>query len=345
MDNKIIKTTIVDPDDITLDASLRPLLLKDFVGQKNLCDKLSIFLESAKKRNSSLDHLLFSGPPGLGKTTLATIISNELSVAIKSTSAPIIERPGDLASLLTTLEENDVFFIDEIHRLRTVVEEVLYSAMEDFFVDVKIGEGVSAKSFRVPLPRFTLIGATTRTGLLSAPLYDRFGIVERLNFYTNEDLATIAKRSADLLLLNIDAKAAYEVAIRSRGTPRIVNRLIRRLRDYAVVANIDIIDANFAIDSLTSLGVDENGFDALDKEYLNIIVEHYGGGPVGVETLAVSLSEQAETIEDVVEPFLIQCGYIKRTTKGRVATKKVYKYLNKNMPIDKRNEKSLFDLD
>ena len=345
MDNKIIKTTIVDPDDITLDASLRPLLLKDFVGQKNLCDKLSIFLESAKKRNSSLDHLLFSGPPGLGKTTLATIISNELSVAIKSTSAPIIERPGDLASLLTTLEENDVFFIDEIHRLRTVVEEVLYSAMEDFFVDVKIGEGVSAKSFRVPLPRFTLIGATTRTGLLSAPLYDRFGIVERLNFYTNEDLATIAKRSADLLLLNMDAKAAYEVAIRSRGTPRIVNRLIRRLRDYAVVANIDIIDANFAIDSLTSLGVDENGFDALDKEYLNIIVEHYGGGPVGVETLAVSLSEQAETIEDVVEPFLIQCGYIKRTTKGRVATKKVYKYLNKNMPIDKRNEKSLFDLD
>ena len=345
MDNKIIKTTIVDPDDISLDASLRPLLLKDFVGQKNLCDKLSIFLESAKKRNSSLDHLLFSGPPGLGKTTLATIISNELSVAIKSTSAPIIERPGDLASLLTTLEENDVFFIDEIHRLRTVVEEVLYSAMEDFFVDVKIGEGVSAKSFRVPLPRFTLIGATTRTGLLSAPLYDRFGIVERLNFYTNEDLATIAKRSADLLLLNMDAKAAYEVAIRSRGTPRIVNRLIRRLRDYAVVANIDIIDANFAIDSLTSLGVDENGFDELDKEYLNIIVEHYGGGPVGVETLAVSLSEQAETIEDVVEPFLIQCGYIKRTTKGRVATKKVYKYLNKNIPIDKTNEKSLFDLD
>ncbi len=270
-----------------------------------------------------------------------TIISNEMSSNIKATSAPIIERAGDLASILTTLNEKDILFIDEIHRLRTVVEEVLYSAMEDFFVDVKVGEGVSAKSFRVPLPKFTLIGATTRSGLLSTSLYERFGIVERLNFYTFDDLSKVAKRTCDVLNIKIDDGACFAISKRSRGTPRIVNRLVRRVYDFAVVDDIDIINESFAQNALRRLGVDENGFEALDKLYLSILIKNYNGGPVGLETLAVSISEQSETIEDVIEPYLIQKGFIKRTTKGRVATKNAYDYFNM-----KRNEYfsgSLFD--
>ena len=341
------KDSIITPehsqyDDGNAEFSLRPSRLNEFIGQSHIKDKLSIFVESAIKRSDALDHILFSGPPGLGKTTLAQIIANELGSNIKATSAPIIERPGDLASLLTTLNEKDVLFIDEIHRLRTVVEEILYSAMEDFFVDVKVGEGVSAKSFRVPLPKFTLIGATTRSGLLSTPLYERFGIVERLEFYNESDLAYIAKRTGEILNISINNDAASSIAKRSRGTPRIVNRLVRRVFDFATVENVTEINGSFADSSLTKLGVDENGFEALDKQYLTVIIKHYGGGPVGVDTLSVSLSEEVETIEDVIEPYLIQKGFIKRTNKGRVATRKAYNYMN----ITKKDdffEASLFD--
>lgn len=340
------RRSIINPNDIEEDSSsnemsLRPLLFKDFIGQENVKEKLSVFIESAKKRDVALDHILFSGPPGLGKTTLSQIISNELSSNIKATSAPIIERPGDLASILTTLNEKDILFIDEIHRLRTVVEEVLYSAMEDFFVDVKVGEGVSAKSFRVPLPKFTLIGATTRSGLLSTPLYERFGIVERLDFYNDADLSLIAKRTGNVLNIDINSDACISIAKRSRGTPRIVNRLVRRVYDFAVVGDISVIDGKFADKALSRLGVDENGFEALDKLYLDVIIKHYNGGPVGVETLSVSLSEQSETIEDVIEPYLIQKGFIKRTSKGRVATRKAYEY--SNIVVDDYFGTSLFD--
>ena len=291
-----------------------------------------------------MDHILFYGPPGLGKTTLAQIIANELGCNIKSTSAPVIERPGDLASILTTLGEKDILFIDEIHRLKTVVEEVLYSAMEDFFVDIKVGEGTSAKSFRVKLPHFTLIGATTRSGLLSTPLYDRFGIVERLEFYNESDLANIVKRSSNFLNIEITDSAAHSIASRARGTPRIANRLLRRIFDFAIVSNVIKMDENFACDSMEKLGVDKNGFEALDRQYLNAIVKHYNGGPVGIDTISVSLSEQIETIEDIIEPYLIQCGFIKRTPKGRVATKKAFSYLNVSKIYDDNyKENSLFD--
>lgn len=315
-------------------VSIRPKSFEDFIGQNNIKSKLKVYIDSAKKRNVSLDHILFYGPPGLGKTTLAQIIANELGSAIKSVSAPVIERQGDLASILTTLGEKDILFIDEIHRLRTVVEEVLYSAMEDFFVDIKVGEGASAKSFRVKLPHFTLIGATTRSGHLSTPLYDRFGIVERLEFYTEDDLANIVKRSSAFLNIKITDSASYSVASRSRGTPRIANRLLRRVFDFATVSNVIKIDEDFACDSMEKLGVDKNGFESLDKQYLNAIIKHYNGGPVGIETISISLSEQKETIEDIIEPYLIQCGFIKRTQKGRVATNKAFSYLNVSKKYD-----------
>ena len=323
---------------------IRPKGFYDFIGQDNIKSKLNVYIESAKKIDVSLDHILFYGPPGLGKTTLAQIIANELGCNIKSTSAPVIERPGDLASILTTLGEKDILFIDEIHRLKTVVEEVLYSAMEDFFVDIKVGEGTSAKSFRVKLPHFTLIGATTRSGLLSTPLYDRFGIVERLEFYNESDLANIVKRSSNFLNIEITDSAAHSIASRARGTPRIANRLLRRIFDFAIVSNVIKMDENFACDSMEKLGVDKNGFEALDRQYLNAIVKHYNGGPVGIDTISVSLSEQIETIEDIIEPYLIQCGFIKRTPKGRVATKKAFSYLNVSKIYDDNyKENSLFD--
>lgn len=325
-------------------TSIRPKGFCDFIGQDNIKSKLNVYIESAKKIDVSLDHILFYGPPGLGKTTLAQIIANELGCNIKSTSAPVIERPGDLASILTTLGEKDILFIDEIHRLKTVVEEVLYSAMEDFFVDIKVGEGTSAKSFRVKLPHFTLIGATTRSGLLSTPLYDRFGIVERLEFYNESDLANIVKRSSNFLNIEITDSAAHSIASRARGTPRIANRLLRRIFDFAIVSNVIKMDENFACDSMEKLGVDKNGFEALDRQYLNAIVKHYNGGPVGIDTISVSLSEQIETIEDIIEPYLIQCGFIKRTPKGRVATKKAFSYLNVSKIYDDNyKENSLFD--
>ncbi len=336
--------SILNEDSST--SSIRPLKFDDFLGQDNIKSKLKVFIESAKKREVALDHILFFGPPGLGKTTLSQIIASELGTNIKATSAPVIERAGDLASILTTLQEKDVLFIDEIHRLRTVVEEVLYSAMEDFFVDIKVGEGASAKSFRVKLPHFTLIGATTRSGLLSTPLYDRFGIIERLEFYTDNNLADIVKRNALLLKIQITDDAALSIAKRSRGTPRIVNRLLRRVFDFATVSNVLTIDENFANDSLEQLGVDKQGFEALDKLYLNTIIKNYNGGPVGVDTLSVSLSEQIETIEDVIEPYLIQSGFIKRTAKGRVATLKAYSYLNIRKNYDDNyniEENTLFD--
>ena len=325
-------------------TAIRPKGFYDFIGQDNIKSKLNVYIESAKKIDVSLDHILFYGPPGLGKTTLAQIIANELGSNIKSTSAPVIERPGDLASILTTLGEKDILFIDEIHRLKTVVEEVLYSAMEDFFVDIKVGEGTSAKSFRVKLPHFTLIGATTRSGLLSTPLYDRFGIVERLEFYNESDLANIVKRSSNFLNIEITDSAAHSIASRARGTPRIANRLLRRIFDFAIVSNVIKMDENFACDSMEKLGVDKNGFEALDRQYLNAIVKHYNGGPVGIDTISVSLSEQIETIEDIIEPYLIQCGFIKRTPKGRVATKKAFSYLNVSKIYDDNyKENSLFD--
>ena len=332
-------------DDLVLDNTIRPEVLDEYIGQSEVKENIRVFIEASKIRKEVLDHVLLYGPPGLGKTTLAQIIANEMGSNIKATSAPIIERPGDLASILTTLGEKDILFIDEIHRLRTVIEEVLYSAMEDFFVDIKVGEGTSAKSFRVKLPHFTLIGATTRSGLLSTPLYDRFGIVERLEFYTNEDLANIVKRSSEFLNIDITDEAAISIASRSRGTPRIVNRLLRRVFDFATVHDVLKIDEEFACDSLEKLGIDKNGFEALDKLYLNTIIKHYNGGPVGVDTLSVSLSEQIETIEDVIEPYLIQCGFIKRTPKGRVATNKAYGYLNLSSKYDDNynEERGLFD--
>ena len=346
MVGKRIITTENLEEDIKIEGQLRPQTLDDYIGQEKAKKTLKVYIEAAKARGEALDHVLFYGPPGLGKTTLAQIIANEMGSNIKATSAPIIERPGDLASILTTLGEKDILFIDEIHRLRTVVEEVLYSAMEDFFVDIKVGEGTSAKSFRVKLPHFTLIGATTRSGLLSTPLYDRFGIVERLEFYTNEDLANIVKRSSKFLNIDITDDAAISIASRSRGTPRIVNRLLRRVFDFATVHDVLKIDDKFASDSLEKLGIDKNGFEALDKLYLNTIIKHYNGGPVGVDTLSVSLSEQIETIEDVIEPYLIQCGFVKRTPKGRVATNKAYSYLNLSSRYDdnyNNEEKGLFD--
>lgn len=352
MKEKINKESITNAEENSYDredknsSDIRPKGFDDFLGQKNIKSKLKVFIESAKKRDVSLDHILFYGPPGLGKTTLAQIIANEIGSNIKATSAPIIERPGDLASILTSLGDKDILFIDEIHRLRTVVEEVLYSAMEDFFVDIKVGDGASAKSFRVKLPHFTLIGATTRSGLLSTPLYDRFGIVERLEFYNDEDLAAIVERSSSFLNICITKSAALSIASRSRGTPRIVNRLLRRVFDFAVVHDVLEIDEKFVCDSLEKLGIDKNGFEAIDKLYLNTIIKHYNGGPVGADTLSVSLSEQIETIEDIIEPYLIQCGFIKRTPKGRVATNKAYSYLNISSKYDdnyKSTEKGLFD--
>ena len=326
------KESIINAEETSYDKeennnSIRPKGFDDFLGQNNIKSKLKVFIKSALKRDVSLDHILFYGPPGLGKTTLAQIIANEMGSSIKATSAPIIERPGDLASILTTLGEKDILFIDEIHRLRTVVEEVLYSAMEDFFVDIKVGEGTSAKSFRVKLPHFTLIGATTRSGLLSTPLYDRFGIVERLELYNSEELTTIVKRSANILNIAIENDAAVEIAKRSRGTPRIANRLLKRVRDYAAVLGNGTITLDIAKIALNKLDIDDIGLDSIDRRLLRTLIEKYQGRPVGIETLATTLGEEVTTIEDVYEPYLIQIGYISRTPRGRIALPEAYKHL------------------
>jgi len=317
--NSPISNTISDKKDI----SLRPESLNEFIGQSALCDNLKIFMQATKKRKEALDHVLLYGPPGLGKTTLAKIISNELNVSFRSTSGPIIQRPGDLAALLTSLETNDILFIDEIHRLNSTVEEILYPAMEDLHLDIMIGEGPSARSVKIDLQPFTLIGATTRAGLLSNPLRDRFGIPARLEFYEYDDIKQIVLRSAKLLNIKINDEAALEIAQRSRGTPRVASRLVRRLRDIVTSQNKENLEIkkHEADEALLQLGVDKNGLDQMDQSYLNHLIHDHSGGPVGLETLAAQMGEQKDSIEDVIEPYLIQKGFLQKTPRGRVATK------------------------
>jgi len=313
------------PEDI--DAALRPKALDEFVGQKAARENLRVFIAAAKQRGDALDHVLFYGPPGLGKTTLAQIIAREMGVGFRSTSGPVIAKSGDLAALLTNLEDGDVLFIDEIHRLNPAVEEVLYPAMEDRALDIMIGEGPSARSVRIDLPRFTLVGATTRQGLITTPLRDRFGIPVRLQFYTVDELEAVVRRAAGLLAAAISDDGAREIARRARGTPRIAGRLLRRVRDFAHVADAEVIDAKMADDALNRLEVDALGLDAMDRRYLHMIADIYKGGPVGVETLAAGLSEPRDTVEDVIEPYLIQLGLIARTARGRCLNSRGWKHL------------------
>ncbi|MCE5241855.1 MAG: Holliday junction branch migration DNA helicase RuvB [Syntrophobacteraceae bacterium] len=314
-------------EDLPLDNSLRPRRLAEYIGQTQVKENLSVFIEAAKQRSEPLDHVLFHGHPGLGKTSLATVISNELGVNMRSTSGPVIERAGDLAAILTNLEAGDVLFIDEIHRLNHVVEEILYPAMEDFQIDIIIGQGPSARTIKMDLPPFTLVGATTRAGLLSPPLRDRFGVSLRLEFYTADELQTIIIRSARILGIRIDESGASEIARRSRGTPRIANRLLRRVRDYAEVRADGVITHEVADGGLRMLDVDEKGFDRMDRKILSTIIEKYDGGPVGIETLAAAVSEERDTLEDVYEPYLIQEGYLNKTPRGRLATRLAYEHM------------------
>lgn len=332
--------TAATEEDIKIESSLRPKLIKEFFGQKKITDNLNVFVTAAKKRKEALDHVLLTGPPGLGKTTLAHIIANELGTKIKVTSGPVLEKPGDLAGLLTNLEEHSVLFIDEIHRLSPVVEEYLYSAMEDYKLDIMIESGPNARSVQISLPRYTLVGATTRAGMLTSPLRDRFGIKFRLDYYSTDMLDTIVKRSAKILNLKIDNSATLEIAKRSRGTPRIANRLLRRTRDFADFENNTNINVEIAKKALAALEVDEFGLDEMDKEIILTIIDKYNGGPVGLNTLAVAVNEDPGTIEEVYEPFLIQQGFIHRTPRGREATTLAYKRFGRNK-FD--NNKSLFE--
>ena len=331
MSRRIITTENLE-EDVKIESHLRPQLLSDYIGQEKAKETLKIYIEAAKERGESLDHVLFYGPPGLGKTTLAGIIANEMNVNIKITSGPAIEKPGEMAAILNNLQEGDVLFVDEIHRLNRQVEEVLYPAMEDYVIDIMIGKGASARSIRLELPKFTLVGATTRAGMLTAPLRDRFGVVNRLEYYTIEELKTIILRSAKVLEVGIDEKGAYEMARRSRGTPRLANRLLKRVRDFAEVkydGRITFEVANFALDLLE---VDKYGLDMSDRQILLTIIEKFGGGPVGLDTLAAAIGEDSGTIEDVYEPYLVKNGFINRTPKGRVATDFAFEHFGITRP-------------
>ncbi len=326
-EERIISPELENRTEERLENSLRPTTLKEYIGQDKVKENMKIYIEAAKKRKEALDHVLLYGPPGLGKTTLSNIISNEMNSNLKITSGPAIEKPGDLAAILTGLSEYDVLFIDEIHRLSKSVEEILYPALEDYTLDIIIGKGPSAKSIRIDLPKFTLIGATTKAGALTTPLRDRFGIVERLELYSSEDLATIVKRSSKILKLEIDEEAALEIARRSRGTPRIANRLLKRVRDYALVLGNGNIDLKMAKHALNKLEIDELGLDEIDRKLLEMMIVQYSGRPVGIEALSASIGEEIDTIEDVYEPYLIQIGFIARTLRGRQVLPPAYKHL------------------
>ena len=331
-DDRLIEAAAVDPEDRAFDVALRPTTLGEFVGQERVKEQLALLIDGARRRGEPVDHLLFSGPPGLGKTTLAQIVANEMEAGFQPTSGPALDRPSDLAAILTNLEDGDVLFVDEVHRMPRQVEEVLYPALEDFNLDVVLGKGPTARSIRLDLPRFTLVAATTRPGRITLPLRERFGFSPRLDYYSVEDLTRIAGRSAGILGVRTDEDGAAEIARRSRGTPRIANRLLRRVRDFAEVRHEGIIDGTIARDGLAVFEVDEEGLDRLDHAILRILIEKFGGGPVGLSTVAAAVGEETDTVEDVVEPYLLQLGFLQRTPRGRVATERAYRHLGITAP-------------